>query len=70
MLVEEGSELFESQAGFADQCSQSALGKLLVVGNGQATMRRLPMPKDDVTASLAVHLIADLAKGREGLGAG
>ncbi len=67
--LKQGSELLDRKSGFADESSQSSLGQLLVLRNGKPPMRRVPVAEENVAAALAVELVADPAKGVDGLGA-
>jgi hypothetical protein len=58
----ERDELFDRDAGFADQGTQRALGDFAVVGNCEAPVRRLRMPQDDVAASLPIELVPELSE--------
>ena len=60
-------EVLDRKSGFADESSQSSLGQLLVLRDGKPPMRRIQVAEENVAAALAVELLADSAKGLDGL---
>ena len=55
------AELFFIEAGLADERAECAFCKLTVIGDCQATARR--MAQNNVAAALMVHFVADPAEG-------
>ena len=69
-VSEEIYELVDGQARGADQRPKSAFGKFLMVGDGEAPVGWLGVPKENVATLLHIHLIADPAEGLDCLCAG
>src|ERR1700733_703047 len=65
---EQVDKLFFREARFTDQCPQSSFGQFPVIWNGEAA--HLRMTKNDMTASLMIHLIAHFLKSADGVLAG
>jgi hypothetical protein len=65
----ERDELFDRDSSFADQSTQRALGDFAVVGNREASMRRLRVPEDDVATPLPIELVPELSERGRNLAA-
>ena len=64
-LADDRDELFDRDSGLADQGSESALRDFAMIGDRQPAKGRCRMPKDDVTALLAVDLVPEPPEGRD-----
>lgn len=64
---EQVGEVLDRKSGVADESSQRSLGQLLVLRDGKPAIRRVPVAEENVAAALAVELVADPAKGVDGL---
>ena len=51
-------ELTDRQSGLAHETAERAAGNLTVVWHGQAPVRRIAMPENDVASGLVVDLVA------------
>ena len=67
LLAKKRNELLNGDASFSDQSTQGALGELSVIGDGEAAIRGLGLPEDDVASPLAIDLVSEPAKGRHRL---
>ena len=63
LLAKERNELLNGDARFPDQSTQGALGELSVIGDGEASVRGLGLPEDDVASPLAIDLVSEPTKG-------
>jgi len=63
LLAKERNELLDGDARFSDQSTQGALGDLSVIGNGEAAVRGLGLPEDDVASPLAIDFVSEPTKG-------
>jgi hypothetical protein len=67
--AKERNKLLHREACLADQGAQSALGEFPMIRNGQASMRRLRLPQDNVAAPLTIDLVPKAAKDSDRLSA-
>ena len=70
LRAEKRRELFDSNAGFADQRTKRSLSDFAVIGNCKPAKWRFAVAEDDVTALLAIDFVPELAKYSNGFAPG
>ena len=63
----ERNEVFDRDAGLADERAQRALGHFSMVGNREPAIRRSGVAEDDVAAPLPIDLVPELTEGGDNL---
>jgi hypothetical protein len=67
--AQDRNKRLHQEACLADQGAQRALGEFPMIRNGQASMRRLRLRKDNMAAPLTIDLVPKAAKDSDRLAA-
>jgi hypothetical protein len=60
--LKELRELVHRKPGFSNQRPKGSFGQFCVVGNGEASMRRVGVSKNDVTPMLRIPFVSDFTE--------
>ena len=66
VILKQITEFFHGNACLANQAAQGAFGKLIVIGYGQAAVRRFTLSQDDMTSRLVVDIVTDSREHTDG----
>jgi len=68
--LKELRELVHRKPGFSNQRPKGSFGQFCVVGNGEASVRRVGVPKNDVTPVLRIPFVSDFPECPDSVAAG